>query len=159
MCGKLHNGRLSGVRDTSRKCGLKWSGDGGPQAATLASGGNDNKVCIWDLRGSRRATVGGRSGAGSGGGGGNTSGSAGEDGVGGDAPLWKFHEHTAAVKALAWDPHVSGVLATGGGTQDKHIRFWNVLNGSMLSELDTGSQVCYFPSFVLKKDLMLIVTS
>jgi hypothetical protein len=38
-------------------CGLKWSGDGGPQAATLASGGNDNKVCIWDLRGSRRAAV------------------------------------------------------------------------------------------------------
>lgn len=70
--------------------------------------------------------------------GGNTSGSAAEDG---DTPLWKFHEHTAAVKALAWDPHVSGVLATGGGTQDKHIRFWNVINGSMLNELDTGSQV------------------
>lgn len=59
----------------------------------------------------------------------------------GDIPLWKFHEHTAAVKALAWDPHVSGVLATGGGTADKHIRFWNVQTGSMLHELDTGSQV------------------
>jgi cell division cycle 20-like protein 1, cofactor of APC complex len=115
-------------------CGLKWSSDGGPQAATLASGGNDNKVCIWDLRGSRRA-----------GGLGGGSGSGGEEtpaaGAAGDAPLWKFHEHTAAVKALAWDPHVSGVLATGGGTQDKHIRFWNVFNGSMLNELDTGSQV------------------
>ncbi|KAG6382053.1 WD40 repeat-like protein [Boletus reticuloceps] len=60
----------------------------------------------------------------------------------GDVPLWKFHEHTAAVKALAWDPHVSGVLATGGGTQDKHIRFWNTFTGTMLNELDTGSQVC-----------------
>jgi len=60
----------------------------------------------------------------------------------GDQPLWKFHEHTAAVKALAWDPHVSGVLATGGGTQDKTIRFWNVFNGTMLNDLDTGSQVC-----------------
>lgn len=59
----------------------------------------------------------------------------------GDQPLWKFHEHTAAVKALAWDPHVSGVLATGGGTQDKTIRFWNVYNGTMLNDLDTGSQV------------------
>ena len=116
-------------------CGLKWSGDGGPQSATLASGGNDNKVCIWDLRGSRRVAAGGVSRSGSSG---NTSGSASEDG---DAPLWKFHEHNAAVKALAWDPHVSGVLATGGGTEDKHIRFWNVLNGSMLNELDTGSQV------------------
>jgi cell division cycle 20-like protein 1 (cofactor of APC complex) len=109
-------------------CGLKWSGDGGPQSATLASGGNDNKVCIWDLRGSRRNTV--------------RSEAANDDGAPGDAPLWKFHEHTAAVKALAWDPHVQGVLATGGGTQDKHIRFWNVGTGSMLNELDTGSQVC-----------------
>jgi len=116
-------------------CGLKWSGEGGPGAANLASGGNDNKVCIWDLRGSRRRTT---STSGSGGGGG----SGGEDTGPGDAPLWKFHEHTAAVKALAWDPHVSGVLATGGGTQDKHIRFWNVISGSMLNELDTGSQVC-----------------
>ncbi|OAX33125.1 WD40 repeat-like protein [Rhizopogon vinicolor AM-OR11-026] len=111
-------------------CGLKWARDGGP----LASGGNDNKVCIWDLRGSKRASVAGSSGSGSGGGG--------EEGGGGDTPLWKFHEHTAAVKALAWDPHVSGVLATGGGTQDKHIRFWNTFSGTMLSELDTGSQVC-----------------
>ncbi|KAF5354411.1 hypothetical protein D9758_010781 [Tetrapyrgos nigripes] len=116
-------------------CGLKWSGDGGPQSATLASGGNDNKVCIWDLRGSKRPAIGpnaGRPVAGL-----NTS----EDGPG-DVPLWRFHEHTAAVKALAWDPHVSGVLATGGGTQDKHIRFWNTSIGSMLNELDTGSQVC-----------------
>ncbi|KAJ7574419.1 WD40-repeat-containing domain protein [Mycena floridula] len=94
-------------------CGLKWSGDGGPGSANLASGGNDNKRLA------------------------NT-----DDAAPGDAPLWKFHEHTAAVKALAWDPHVSGVLATGGGTQDKHIRFWNTVNGTMLNELDTGSQVC-----------------
>jgi len=107
-------------------CGLKWSGDGGAASANLASGGNDNKVCIWDLRGSRRQH-------------GPIPGNSDEAG---DSPLWKFHEHTAAVKALAWDPHVTGVLATGGGTQDKHIRFWNVINGSMMNELDTGSQVC-----------------
>ncbi|EAU91830.2 hypothetical protein CC1G_04597 [Coprinopsis cinerea okayama7 len=113
-------------------CGLKWSGDGGAGSANLASGGNDNKVCIWDLRGSRRAARPGQS---------TTAGGAVGDEPG-DTPLWKFHEHTAAVKALAWDPHVTGVLATGGGTQDKHIRFWNVINGTMTSELDTGSQVC-----------------
>jgi cell division cycle 20-like protein 1 (cofactor of APC complex) len=70
--------------------------------------------------------------------------------------LWKFHEHTAAVKALAWDPHVSGVLATGGGTQDKHIRFWNVINGSMLNELDTGSQV-RFVMLILELPCLLVV--
>lgn len=123
-------------------CGLKWSGEAGPQSATLASGGNDNKVCIWDLRGSKRAAAAGSTTRSAGG---NASGSAGEDA--GDSPLWKFHEHTAAVKALAWDPHVSGVLATGGGTQDKHIRFWNTLNGTMLNELDTGSQVRFPLSF------------
>lgn len=116
-------------------CGLKWSGDGGASSASLASGGNDNKVCIWDLRGSKRAAAGlpnaGRP----------VPGVSTDDGSSGDIPLWKFHEHTAAVKALAWDPHVSGVLATGGGTQDKHIRFWNTGTGTMLNELDTGSQV------------------
>ncbi|KAI0351963.1 WD40 repeat-like protein [Trametes cingulata] len=120
-------------------CGLRWSGDGGPQAATLASGGNDNKVCIWDLRGSKRP-----GGLGTPARTGNVPGSSstGANADDGDTPLWKFHEHTAAVKALAWDPHVSGILATGGGTADKHIRFWNVQNGTMLNELDTGSQVC-----------------
>ncbi|KAF8901903.1 WD40 repeat-like protein [Gymnopilus junonius] len=122
-------------------CGLKWSGDGGTHTATLASGGNDNKVCIWDLRGSQRP--GGIPASSSNGIGSSRHGIGVSDDLSSDvSPLYKFHEHTAAVKALAWDPHVSGVLATGGGTQDKHIRFWNVLNGSMLQELDTGSQVC-----------------
>jgi len=78
--------------------------------------------------------------------GGAGSTSSGDD-VPGDMPLWKFHEHTAAVKALAWDPHIAGLLATGGGTQDKHIRFWNVSNGTMLNELDTGSQVSEYWHF------------
>lgn len=121
-------------------CGLRWNSDGAAQGGLLASGGNDNKVCIWDLRSSRRPAT--RSGAGnSEEGGSSTSGAT--PMPSGDSPLWKFHEHTAAVKALAWDPHVAGVLATGGGTQDKHIRFWNVQFGNMLSELDTGSQVRY----------------
>jgi cell division cycle 20-like protein 1 (cofactor of APC complex) len=35
-----------------------------------------------------------------------------------------------------------GVLASGGGTADRHITFRSVLNGQILSSLDTGSQVC-----------------
>ncbi|KAK7472195.1 substrate-specific activator of APC-dependent proteolysis [Stygiomarasmius scandens] len=118
-------------------CGLKWSGDGGVQNASLASGGNDNKVCIWDLRGGKRPGVTTRAASSS-----SSSSGTGDDTTPTEVPLWRFHEHTAAVKALAWDPHVSGVLATGGGTQDKHIRFWNTSTGTMLNELDTGSQVC-----------------
>lgn len=34
--------------------------------------------------------------------------------------------HKAAVKALAWCPWQRNLLATGGGTTDKCIKFWNV---------------------------------
>ncbi|KAL7424575.1 substrate-specific activator of APC-dependent proteolysis [Cryptotrichosporon argae] len=57
-------------------------------------------------------------------------------------PTWRFGEHRAAVKAIAWSPHQRGVLASGGGTQDKKIRFWNTLTGGLINEYDTGSQVC-----------------
>lgn len=57
-------------------------------------------------------------------------------------PTFKLTSHTAAVKALAWSPHQHALLASGGGTADKTIRFWNTLDGSQLSMIDTGSQVC-----------------
>ena len=44
---------------------------------------------------------------------------------GGESPLVKFSEHTAAVKAIGWSPHQNGLLASGGGTADRCIRFWN----------------------------------
>lgn len=61
--------------------------------AQLASGGNDNTVAVW------------APGAGS-----------------AAPPVWRFRQHTAAVKALAWSPHQAGLLASGGGTSDRHIR-------------------------------------
>ncbi|CAH1429105.1 unnamed protein product [Lactuca virosa] len=57
-------------------------------------------------------------------------------------PLLKLTEHTAAVKAIAWSPHQSNLLVSGGGTADRCIRFWNTANGSQLNHVDTGSQVC-----------------
>ncbi|KAI4382827.1 hypothetical protein MLD38_008739 [Melastoma candidum] len=57
-------------------------------------------------------------------------------------PALKLTEHTAAVKAIAWSPHQNGLLASGGGTADRCIRFWNTTNGSQLNSVDTGSQVC-----------------
>ena len=56
-------------------------------------------------------------------------------------PVLKLTEHTAAVKAIAWSPHQSGLLASGGGTADRCIRFWNTTNGNQLNSIDTGSQV------------------
>jgi len=87
-------------------CGLKWSFD----EQQLASGGNDNKLCIWDA-----ATA---------------------------SAVARFGDHTAAVKAIAWSPHQHGLLASGGGTADRKIRFWNTLTKTPLSCVDTDSQVC-----------------
>ena len=56
-------------------------------------------------------------------------------------PLFQFSEHTAAVKALAWCPWKSHLLASGGGTSDKTIRFWSCANGSLLNSVVTSSQV------------------
>lgn len=56
-------------------------------------------------------------------------------------PVLKYCEHTAAVKAIAWSPHLHGLLASGGGTADRCIRFWNTTTNSHLSCMDTGSQV------------------
>lgn len=50
-------------------------------------------------------------------------------------------ELTLFSQALAWCPWQSNVLATGGGTSDRHIRMWNVCSGTCLSTVDTHSQV------------------
>lgn len=57
-------------------------------------------------------------------------------------PLQIYTEHVAAVKAIAWSPHHHGLLASGGGTADRCIRFWNTLTGQPMQCVDTGSQVC-----------------
>ncbi|XP_065569786.1 fizzy-related protein homolog isoform X2 [Artemia franciscana] len=57
-------------------------------------------------------------------------------------PVQTYTEHIAAVKAIAWSPHHHGILASGGGTADRYIRFWNTLTGQPMQSVDTGSQVC-----------------
>ncbi|CAI5503085.1 unnamed protein product [Closterium sp. Naga37s-1] len=57
-------------------------------------------------------------------------------------PVVRFTQHQAAVKAIAWSPHQHGLLASGGGTADRCIRFWNTATATPLSWVDTGSQVC-----------------
>lgn len=91
-------------------CGLKWNSNG----TMLASGGNDNLVCVWDgQQQSDRWT-----------------------------PKFRFSHHNAAVKALAWCPWQNNLLATGGGTADRHLRFWNTASGTCVNSIDTKSQVC-----------------
>ncbi|KAJ3146359.1 ubiquitin-protein transferase activating protein [Irineochytrium annulatum] len=49
--------------------------------------------------------------------------------------------HTSAVKAVAWCPWQLNLLATGGGSHDRQIHFWNPSTSALLSSIDTGSQV------------------
>jgi len=93
------------IDHTSEVCGLKWHYNGDQ----LASGGNDNRVNIWDARA--------------------------------NTPKLTKNNHVAAVKALAWCPWQSHTLATGGGSYDRHIHFWNVNSGARVKSIDTGSQV------------------
>jgi cell division cycle protein 20 (cofactor of APC complex) len=94
---------------TQEVCGLTWSHDG----QTLASGANDNLLCLWDVSASSQSL-----------------------------PRFRFTEHQAAVKALAWSPHERNLLASGAGTADRTIKFWNTQTGALLNSIDTGSQVC-----------------
>ena len=59
-----------------------------------------------------------------------------------NSQLHCFNQHNAAVKALAWSPHSYSTLVTGGGTADRNIRFFNVSDGSLFRQVDTGSQIC-----------------
>lgn len=71
-------------------------------------------------------------------------------------PIHEFKDHTAAVKAIAWSPHQRGILASGGGTADKTIKTWNTITGSLLNDVNTGSQVC---NLVWSKNLNELVST
>lgn len=86
-----------------------------PSGRHLASGGNDNLVHIWDVNAATSA---------------------------GDRYLHRLVEHRAAVKALAWCPFQTNLVATGGGQGCGHMKFWNVHMGVCVNTVNTGSQVC-----------------
>jgi cell division cycle 20-like protein 1 (cofactor of APC complex) len=66
-----------------------------------------------------------------------------------NTPVRKFLSHTAAVKAIAWSPHQHGLLASGGGTADRTIRFWNTLENNQIHLIDTDSQVAIDLKFLV----------
>ncbi|KAM9931680.1 hypothetical protein OXX80_008670 [Metschnikowia pulcherrima] len=56
-------------------------------------------------------------------------------------PLFQKTNHRAAVKAMAWCPYQNSLLATGGGTSDKAIHFWNTSTGARVNSIETESQI------------------
>lgn len=69
-------------------------------------------------------------------------------------PRFEFDHHQAAVKALAWSPHQRNLLASGGGTADRTIRFWNSSSGKLMNSVDAGSQVCQILWSTTEKELI-----
>jgi cell division cycle protein 20 (cofactor of APC complex) len=114
-------GKMS--KHTQEVCGLAWSPDG----AYLASGANDNTLCITDAASMLTQDA---------------------------TPSHMLTDHQAAVKALAWSPHERNLLATGGGTADRCIKFWNAQSGALLNSIDTGSQVCALQWSPFEKELL-----
>jgi WD40 repeat protein len=69
-----------------------------------------------------------------------------------ETPVYTLTAHLAAVKAVAWCPWQPKTLATGGGTTDRTIKFWNTASGNMLQSVNTGSQVEH-SSLLLKQTI------
>ena len=104
---------VSSIKNThmAEICGIDYRSDG----QQFSTGGNDNLVCIWDARNTH-------------------SGNAAQ-------PLFTKLNHKAAVKAMLWCPFQQSLLATGGGSSDKTIHFWNTSTGARVNTIETGSQI------------------
>lgn len=98
---------------TQEVCGLEFAPNvlGTGSLPLLASGANDNLVKVWDAS---RGNCGSR---------------------------LTLSGHMAAAKAVAWCPWQANLLATGGGTADRCIRFWNTQTGTCINTIDTHAQV------------------
>lgn len=82
-----------------------------PDGKVLAVGSNDNSLSLWELSANHLHRT------------------------------FRIQHHEGAVKALAWSPHQSNVLASGGGKNDGKISVWNSRTGELKREIETGAQV------------------
>ncbi|KAL7959037.1 WD40 repeat-like protein [Trichoderma compactum] len=114
-------------------CGLSWS----PNGRFFASGGNDNLCCLFDtdsvliekqesedaanVRPARPSSMAIR-----------------RLGPGSEKHRWI---HKAAVKAIAFCPWREGLVATGGGSNNKCIHFFHTTSGSALATIAVSAQV------------------
>jgi cell division cycle 20-like protein 1 (cofactor of APC complex) len=106
-CSQMYLRKLTGHKQ--EVCGLKWNTD----TEQLASGGNDNKIFVWEKMEERWLH------------------------------RWGEQEggHKAAVKAIAWSPHQRGLLASGGGTADRCIKFWNTISTAQTMKGHNGLSI------------------
>ncbi|KAK0392966.1 hypothetical protein NLU13_2460 [Sarocladium strictum] len=128
-------------------CGLAWSQDG----KMFASGGNDNLCCLTEVE---KIFADGAAGAAAQRAGDNQ----GTQGISNSTPrqtartaVSSFRHldvgaekhrwvHGAAVKAIAFCPWREGLVATGGGSNDKCIHFYHTMSGAALATIASTSR-------------------
>ena len=100
---------------TQQVCGMAWSPDG----ECIATGGNDNLCCLFDFKQILMSpeTVLRAEHA---------------------KHIWQLN---AAVKAIAFCPWQRGLLAIGGGSNDRAIHFYHTVSGASLAIIDCAAQV------------------
>lgn len=70
-------------------------------------------------------------------------------------PILKFVlPHNAAIKALSYCPWTLSLLATGGGSKDRKIRFWHTASGTLLNEYYTDGQITSLIWSRFKKEIV-----
>lgn len=108
-------------------CGLSWSHTGDE----FATGGNDNLCCLLDLKKivDVEAEVPG---------GPEAPPTSKCLPAGSERHRW---QHGAAVKAIAFCPWREGLVATGGGSNDKCIHFFHTSSGAALATIAVAAQV------------------
>ncbi|EME48918.1 hypothetical protein DOTSEDRAFT_109772, partial [Dothistroma septosporum NZE10] len=126
---------------TQQICGIAWSSDGD----FFATGGNDNQMFLYESRKLLRIRQSGtpvskvtvRNGAG----GGNAP--RVQSSVLAITPGHEKHLFTlnAAVKAIAFAPWQSSLIAAGGGSNDRCIHFFHAVSGATLATIDCYAQV------------------
>jgi cell division cycle 20, cofactor of APC complex len=135
----------------SRVCGVAWN----PAGQYLATGGGDAIVALWDSRSDKTHILSSLPPPPP-----ELSPPVSSDGI--DIPMstpqsssgprnpslsnlncfLRTKKHISTVKALAWCPWQPDLLATGGGTKDGAIRFWDVKRARLKRlVINTNSQV------------------
>ncbi|TQS37952.1 hypothetical protein Golomagni_01553 [Golovinomyces magnicellulatus] len=118
---------------TQQICGLSFSNDG----SLFATGGNDNLCCLFQtdvtLNSSQKTQSREETSMA-----GIEPDTVKEMRAGSEKHRWI---HGAAVKAIAFCPWKEGLLATGGGSNDKCIHFYHANSGSCLATISVSAQV------------------
>lgn len=138
-------------------CGIAWSPDGD----YFATGGNDNQLILFETRKVLRASAASSANSSptvhvrTGSSGSSNATVTGQSEVLSIMPGQEKHTFTlnAAVKAIAFAPWQSSLLAAGGGSNDRCIHFFHTLSGAALATIDCHAQVTSLVWGVKRKEI------